>query len=136
MLHSHQKPFRWIFLIHYTVTGITWNGVTLPFRREFNAIFIDFPEVLKPGTDQVIRIAYKGKPINAPNPPWDGGFVWQHDKNKDLWLGVACEHLGASSWWPTKDHLSDKPDSMLINLDNTFGIPGCFEREPEKNVPC
>ncbi len=114
----------------YTVTGITWNGVTLPFRREFNAMFIDFPEVLKPGTDQVIRIAYKGKPMNAPNPPWDGGFVWQHDKNKDLWLGVACEHLGASSWWPTKDHLSDKPDSMLINLT----IPSGYQAVSNGNL--
>jgi len=100
----------------YTVTGITWNGILLPHRREFNAMFIDFPEVLKPGTDQVIRIDYRGKPINAPNPPWDGGFVWEHDINKNIWLGVACEHLGASSWWPNKDHLSDKPDSMMINL--------------------
>lgn len=114
----------------YTVTGITWNGVTLPFHREFNAMFIDFPEVLKPGTDQVIRIAYKGKPLNAPNPPWDGGFVWQNDKNKDLWLGVACEHLGASSWWPTKDHLSDKPDSMLINLT----IPSGYQAVSNGNL--
>ena len=59
----------------YIVTGITWNGVTLPYRRELNAMFIDFPQVLTPGTDQVIRIAYKGKPMNAPNPPLDGGFV-------------------------------------------------------------
>ncbi len=120
MVYFHVKePAKTIqidLFDRYTVTGISWKGVSLHFRREFNAIFIDFPENLKPGTDQVIRISYRGKPMNAPNPPWDGGFVWQHDKNKDLWLGVACEHLGASSWWPNKDHLSDKPDSMLINL--------------------
>jgi hypothetical protein len=114
----------------FSVTGITWNNATLPFRREFNAIFIDFPEILKPGTDQVIHISYKGKPVNAPNPPWDGGFVWQKDKNKNLWLGVACEHLGASSWWPTKDHLSDKPDSMLINLT----IPSGYQAVSNGNL--
>ena len=38
-------------------------------------------------------------------------------KTKIIWIGVACEQLGASSWWPTKDHLSDKPDSMQINLE-------------------
>ncbi len=68
--------------------------------------------------------------MNAPNPPWDGGFVWQKDKNKDLWLGVACEHLGASSWWPTKDHLSDKPDSMLINLT----IPSGYQAVSNGNL--
>jgi aminopeptidase N len=100
---------------NYKIVGITWKGTRLAYRREYNALFIDFPQVLKPG-DEVIQIRYKGKPLNAPNPPWDGGFVWKSDKNKNLWLGVACEQLGASSWWPNKDHLSDKPDSMLINL--------------------
>lgn len=101
---------------NYSVTGIIWNGIALPYKREFNALFIEFPLELKAGENQVIQITYKGKPLNAPNPPWDGGFVWKKDQNNDLWLGVACEHLGASSWWPNKDHLSDKTDSMLIHL--------------------
>jgi len=100
----------------YRISGITWRGKGLPYKREYNAIFIEFPEILKPGQKEVIHITYKGRPVSAPNPPWDGGFVWKHDKNKNLWLGVACEHLGASSWWPNKDHMSDKPDSVLINL--------------------
>ncbi len=100
----------------YTITALTWNGKKLPFRREFNAVFIDFPETLQPGINQVVHVEYRGKPIDAPNPPWDGGFVWKKDKEKNLWLGVACEQLGASSWWPNKDHLSDKPDSMQITL--------------------
>jgi aminopeptidase N len=106
---------------NYAITGITWKGISLPYKREFNAIFIQFPQELPAGENQVIRVGYKGKPLNAPNPPWDGGFVWKRDKNKNLWLGVACEHLGSSSWWPCKDHLSDKPDSMLINLEVPVG---------------
>ncbi|HEX2395470.1 MAG TPA: M1 family metallopeptidase, partial [Bacteroidales bacterium] len=102
---------------NFEITGITWNGKQLKWFREYNAIFIDFPEELKAGDNHMINIAYGGKPLVAPNPPWDGGFVWKKDKNKDLWLGVACEQLGASSWWPTKDHLSDKPDSMQIRLE-------------------
>ena len=30
------------------------------------------------------------------------------------WVGVACQGVGASSWWPCKDHLSDKPDSVRV----------------------
>jgi aminopeptidase N len=102
---------------NYQISGILWNGNSLTWHREYNAIFIDFPQELLTGENHSITITYRGKPGIASNPPWDGGFVWQHDKNKDLWLGVACEHLGASSWWPCKDHLTDKPDSMRISLD-------------------
>jgi aminopeptidase N len=99
------------------ITAITWKDRQLKWQREYNAIFIDFPEDLVPGEHHMIQVEYQGKPLKAPNPPWDGGFVWTKDKDKNLWLGVACEQLGASSWWPTKDHLSDKPDSMQITLE-------------------
>ena len=29
-------------------------------------------------------------------------------------MGVSCEGLGASSWWPCKDYLGDEPDSMRV----------------------
>jgi len=99
----------------YAITGILYNQKPLHYTREFNAVFIDFPVEMQPG-NTAITITYRGKPPAAPDPPWEGGFVWDHDQNKNLWLGVACEHLGASSWWPNKDHMSDKPDSMLITL--------------------
>lgn len=102
---------------NFEITSVLWKDQPLPWHREYNAIFIDFPQTLQMQEYHNITIQYRGKPRIAPNPPWDGGFVWKRDKNKDLWLGVACEHLGASSWWPNKDHLTDKPDSMQIVLE-------------------
>jgi aminopeptidase N len=55
-------------------------------------------------------------PKPALHPPWDGGVVWQKDGNGNPWIGVACQGLGASSWWPCKDHQSDKPDSASIEV--------------------
>jgi aminopeptidase N len=101
----------------FTIGAITWNNQKLSYNRDCNALFIHFPKMLLPGEMHLLRVSYKGKPRIAPNPPWDGGFVWKRDKNHNHWVGVACEHLGASSWWPNKDHISDKPDSMLINID-------------------
>jgi aminopeptidase N len=106
---------------NFEITAITWEDQALSWYREYNAVFIDFPRQLNTGEFQYISITYRGKPVIAPNPPWEGGFVWQRDKNRDLWLGVACEHLGASSWWPTKDHMTDKPDSMQITLEVPMG---------------
>jgi aminopeptidase N len=75
------------------------------------------PDTIEPGKSYKITIEYSGKPLIAPNPPWDGGFVWSRDRRLNHWAGVACEQLGASSWWPNKDHLTEKPDSMAINIE-------------------
>lgn len=102
---------------NYMIKNITWQETVIPFKREFGAIFIEFPKELLPGEKHTITVNYSGNPAIAENPPWQGGFVWKRDKRRNLWAGVACEHLGASSWWPNKDHLTDKPDSMKINIE-------------------
>jgi len=88
----------------------------LKFERQHNAVFVTFPKTQAEGTKGSIRIHYSGKPQEAKNAPWDGGFVWSKDQNGDPWIGVACEGDGASLWWPNKDHLSDEPDSMSIRI--------------------
>lgn len=94
----------------------------LDYKRVHNAVFIDFKEIQKKGTKDAIQIFYKGKPIVAANPPWDGGFVWSKDGQGKDWIGVACEGDGASMWWPNKDHLSDEPDSVLIQVTVPKGL--------------
>ena len=68
------------------------------------------------GDNFEISIQYEGVPIKAKNPPWDGGVVWKKDQNENPFIGVACEGIGASSWWPNKDHPSDEPDSVRIRI--------------------
>ncbi len=63
-----------------------------------------------------LEIHFHGIPKPALHPPWDGGIVWNKDKNGNPWIGTACQGLGASSWWPCKDHQSDKPDSASIEV--------------------
>lgn len=111
------------------ITSIVHKGKNLKFTREFNAIFIDLDETLKAGENHVITFNYKGKPRASSTPPWDGGFVWKKE-NKNWWIGVACEHFGASSWWPCKDHLTEKPDSMCINIQ----VPDGYEAVANGNL--
>jgi tetratricopeptide (TPR) repeat protein len=108
---------------HYSIEKIEWNGQPLAYEREYDAVFIKFPEALPVGSKQMIRITYSGKPNKAPNPPWDCGFVWKRDKNHNRWVGVCCEQYGASSWWPNKDHLSDECDSMQISIETPGKLP-------------
>ncbi len=96
------------------VEKILYQNTELPFSREFNAVFIELPEVQKAGSKNAITIYYSGNPQIAVNPPWDGGFTFTKDAEERDWVCVSCEGLGASVWWPNKDHLSDEPDSMMI----------------------
>jgi len=104
------------------IDSIVFHRLSLSYIREFNAVFVDFPGYLMEGMQEKIKVYYHGKPIQAKKAPWDGGFVWKHDKNSNPWIGVACEGIGASLWWPNKDHLSDEPDSMCIRCEVSKGL--------------
>ena len=106
------------------IEKIVFAGQELKFRREFSAVFVKFPEKQLKGNNRSITIYFSGVPQVAKSPPWNGGFVWKKDPEGRDWVGVACEGTGASSWWPCKDHLSDKPDSMQMSFTVASG-PMC-----------
>ena len=92
------------------------EATELEFTREHDAVFVKFPRIIRKGEQSSIRVWYSGYPREAVNPPWDGGFSWEIDKNNNPWIGVSCQGLGSSVWWPNKDHQSDEPDSMTIKV--------------------
>lgn len=104
------------------IDSIVFEHQILNYKREGDAVFIDFPSFQRKGTKGHIQIYYGGRPIVAERPPWDGGFVWEKDDNGNDWIAVACEGIGASLWWPNKDHLSDEPDSMKITCAVPTGL--------------
>jgi aminopeptidase N len=92
------------------VDSIVHQSQKLKFKREYNAVFISFPIDLQKGTDEQITFYYSGFPTIAKNAPWDGGFVFANDKNGKPWVGLACQGIGASIWYPCKDSQTDEPD--------------------------
>ena len=93
------------------VDSIIWNKQKLKYNRDFDAVFINFPNALKQRTSQKIRFYYSGKPKVAKNAPWDGGFVFKKDSNKNHHIAVAVQGTGASLWFPVKDSQTDEPDN-------------------------
>lgn len=76
---------------------------------------------------RILQIFYHGKPRTAKNPPWDGGLIWTKDSTGKPWMAVACQGLGASSWWPCKDYQGDEPDKgMSIRI--TIGQAESFDQ--------
>tara|TARA_B100000963_G_scaffold82608_1_gene70425 strand:+ start:11611 stop:13257 length:1647 start_codon:yes stop_codon:yes gene_type:complete len=98
------------------ITCIEFEGDSLQFTRDFDAVFVNFNRKIFKHENNKITVHYWGYPREAKNPPWDGGFSWKTDENNKPWIGVSCQGVGASLWWPCKDHQSDKPDSMLITI--------------------
>jgi aminopeptidase N len=98
------------------VEKVIFKRTELKFNREFNAVFIDFTDTIRKGTKERFTVFYSGNPVVAVNPPWDGGFIFTKDKAGNPWVSVACQGLGASVWWPNKDHQSDEVDSLLISI--------------------
>lgn len=105
-----------------SIERVSYQGKNIPFSREFNSVFVSFPEKIRKGSLDSMRVYYSGEPQIAVNAPWDGGFVFTKDSNGKPWVSTACQGLGASVWWPNKDHQSDEVDSMLISVRVPEGL--------------
>ena len=105
-----------------TVEKVVYKEKELDFDREFNAVFVDFPIGIQKGAIDSFRVFYSGNPIIAKRAPWDGGFVFSKDSMGNPWMATANQGLGASSWWPNKDHQSDETDSVLISVQVPNGL--------------
>jgi len=98
------------------ITKAIQNGVELKIDHDGNAHFIALTEVQKTGAIYSIDVYYEGQPQEAKNAPWDGGISWKKDTNGKDFIASSCQGLGASVWWPNKDHMYDEVDSMDISV--------------------
>lgn len=92
------------------VDSLVCNKQKLQYKREFDAVYVEFAEELPIQSNYSIQFYYHGKPKIAKNAPWDGGFVYAKDSNNKPFVGVAVQGEGASLWFPCKDSQSDEPD--------------------------
>jgi aminopeptidase N len=103
-----QPPMR--------ITNVTQNDKPLKLISDGNAHFIEFKTPQKLHSTQQITVQFEGQPKEAVNAPWDGGFSWKKDRNGTDFIATSCQGLGASVWWPNKDHMYDEVDSMQIKV--------------------
>ncbi len=103
------------------IDSVIFNNKKVPYNRNGNVYLVDFGNYNfiaartlvkkdQPVTLHSIKIYFHGKPREARNPPWDGGWIFTKDTKGRPWMTVACQGLGASVWYPCKDHQSDEPD--------------------------
>ena len=99
------------------ITSVKMGQQKFSFEREGNVYWIDFEQPFVVGQEHEIIVAYQGTPVVSRNPPWSGGISWDKDENGNHFIATSCQGIGASIWWPNKDHGYDEPDrGMQISL--------------------
>jgi aminopeptidase N len=99
------------------ISKVTQDGKELKYQRDGNVFYFDLVAPQNVNEIKELTVFYDGKPKIAVNPPWDGGITWSKDKNGKPFIASSCQGLGASVWWPNKDHMYDEVDDMLISVN-------------------
>lgn len=93
-----QKSIAVLLHQNFKIDSILCNGKKIGFDRKDSLLTLDlqgFEHRIK-----VITYYYHGKPKEAVNPPWDGGFVWKKDNNGNPFISTAMQDIGAYHWFP------------------------------------
>ena len=98
------------------ITTVVQDNDTLDVISNGNAHFIQLKKEQILGSVNSLTVYYEGKPREAKRAPWDGGFSWKKDENDNHFIATSCQGLGASVWWPNKDHMYDEVESMDISV--------------------
>jgi len=99
------------------ITKVTHGNSQLKFEREGNVYWVMFAKELPKGVEDKIEVFYEGVPVVSKNPPWVGGITWGRDDLGNPFIVTTAQGIGASIWWPNKDHGSDEPDrGMQISV--------------------
>ena len=93
------------------VTSVTQHGNPLTYSQPSNTIVINFPGNVNAGTLDSVTLVYAGVPANTGF----GSFI------QDMHAGVPVawslsEAYGARDWWPCKNGLTDKADSIDVYI--------------------
>jgi len=99
------------------ITKVMQGNAPLKFEREGNVYWVSFEKDMPAGVEDKIEVFYEGKPVESRNPPWVGGITWGRDDLGEHFIVTTCQGIGASIWWPNKDHGADEPDrGMRISV--------------------
>jgi hypothetical protein len=116
-----------------TVSSVTQRGTPLLFTHASNTVTVTFPAEVALGVRDSISISYHGVPSSA-----SGSFeVTTHGSGPTLApvLWTLSEPFGSREWWPCKNGLEDKADSVDVYITHptiyTAASNGLFQIKTE-----
>ena len=96
-----------------TVSSVKKNNIALAFiQNNNNELVITLPETQIAGTNATVVITYSGAPASG-----QGGFNRSNTPSETPILYTLSEPYGARDWWPCKQDLNDKVDSIDVYIN-------------------
>jgi aminopeptidase N len=93
------------------VSSVTKDGLALSFiQTETNELVITFPKILTTANIATVSIFYSGTPANQ------GSSFTNTTHNGTSVLYTLSQPYGARDWWPCKQDLNDKTDSLDVYI--------------------
>lgn len=103
-----------------TVDSIRYHGSNITFLQQTdNTLLLQFPVLITSNTVDSVTIFYQG----VPDTGGFGSFTQsQHNGTPIIW--TLSEPFGAKDWWPCKNGLDDKADSIDIIISTPTAYRG------------
>ena len=115
---SEQKRLQIELQAPMQLTKVEQNGKTLAVEQLGYSYFITLGSEQEIGKEYQLTMHFSGVPHEAIRAPWDGGITWTKDDNGKDFIASTCQGVGASIWWPNKDHAYDEPNNgALISVE-------------------
>ncbi|MEO8732780.1 MAG: M1 family aminopeptidase [Flavobacteriales bacterium] len=91
-----------------TIDSVSYHGSLIAFSQDGgNLLTISLPATIPTGAFDSVAVTYHGVP---PNTGFGSFVTSQHNGTPIVW--TLSEPYGARDWWPCKQDLNDKIDSM------------------------
>jgi aminopeptidase N len=96
------------------VSEVTQRGVNLSFIQNLNdELIIDLGKTLNNGALDSLSVSYSGNPVSSGFGSFE---ISKHGSSNTPVLWTLSEPYGAKGWWPCKQDLIDKIDSIDIHI--------------------
>ncbi len=102
-----------------TIDSVVYHNANIPFTHVGDVITIPFSTTLPLNATDSISVYYQGVPAVSGF----GSFIQDtHNGTPVIW--TLSEPYGSSDWWPCKNGLTDKADSIDVFLNVPPGLTG------------
>ncbi len=110
VLNDGFKEINFDFSSALSIDSIVWHGTKLTFSQPSSYLLkINLPGALSSGVLDSLSITYHGVPPSGGF----GSFIQSTHGNEPV-LWTLSEPFGAQDWWPCKNGLDDKIDSLDV----------------------
>jgi hypothetical protein len=114
-----------------TVSSVTKSGIPLAFSQANNTLTINFQSPVAAAVTDSVTISYEGAPPTA-----NGSFVAAtHGPTTTPVIWTLSEPYGSRDWWPCKNGLDDKADSVDIYITHPIAYKAAANGMLQSETP-